>query len=167
MPAPIVVFCVGNPSRGDDALGPDIHGRLVQWLEKGGPDGAVELIEDFQLQIEHALDLAGRQLAIFVDAGVQTPAPFVFRPLAASTVNTHSTHALPPESVLQVAAQTGIPVPPAFVLCVRGESFGLGEALTPQAAGHAEAAFQLLVEVLAVPVDALRRAQARAAAATN
>ena len=37
-----------------------------------------ELLEDFQLQIEHALDLAGRRLALFIDAGTGTPAPFAF-----------------------------------------------------------------------------------------
>lgn len=149
--APVIVFCIGNPSRGDDALGPYVHGQLENWLKSAGLDATVELIEDFQLQIEHALDLAGRQLAIFVDAGAETPAPLVFRPLAASTVVSHSTHALPPESVLQVARQTGIELPPAYVLCVRGESFALGEPLSPAANVHAAAALALLQRLLAAP----------------
>lgn len=153
--APVVVFCIGNPSRGDDALGPHIHGQLGNWLKSAGLDATVELIEDFQLQIEHALDLAGRQLAIFVDAGVETPVPLVFRPLAASTVVSHSTHALPPESVLQVALQMGVPLPPAYVLCVRGESFALGEPLSPAAREYADAALALLQEVLQAPESAL------------
>ncbi len=145
---PVVVFCIGNPSRGDDALGPHIHGQLGNWLKTAGLDASVELIEDFQLQIEHALDLAGRQLAIFVDAGVGIPAPVVFRPLVASTVASHSTHALPPESVLQVALQMGVPLPPAYVLCVRGESFALGESLSPAARSSAAAALGLLQDLL-------------------
>lgn len=152
--APVVVFCIGNPSRGDDALGPHIHGQLENWLKSAGLDATVELIEDFQLQIEHALDLAGRQLAIFVDAGVETPAPVVFCRLAASTVATHSTHALPPESVLQVALQMGMPLPPAYVLCVRGESFALGEPLSPAARTSAAMAMQLLKNVLEAPESA-------------
>lgn len=155
-PAPVVVFCIGNPSRGDDALGPHIHGQLENWLKTAGLDATVELIEDFQLQIEHALDLAGRQLAVFVDAGVGIPAPVLFRPLAASTVATHSTHALLPESVLQVALQMGVPLPPAYVLGVRGESFALGEPLSPAASEHAAAALALLQEVLAGPEAAAR-----------
>ena len=36
MSAPVVVFAVGNPSRGDDAIGPVICGRLAEWLENEG-----------------------------------------------------------------------------------------------------------------------------------
>ncbi len=59
----VVVFAVGNPSRGDDALGP----LLMAWLEQQARPG-VQLVGDFQLQIEHALDLEGHPLALFIDA---------------------------------------------------------------------------------------------------
>ncbi len=146
MIAPVVIFFVGNPSRGDDALGPELCGRLAVWLENTGLSDEVELIEDFQLQIEHALDLTGRRLALFVDAGVQTPGPFIFRAIEASTATSHTTHALSPEAVLQVAQQVGQGemMPPAFVLCVRGESFELGTALTSPASAAADAALEFL-----------------------
>ncbi len=153
MSAPIVVFAVGNPSRGDDAIGPELCGRLEKWLENAGLSDRVELIEDFQLQIEHALDLQGRALAIFVDAGEGTPAPFDFREIFPSTAVAHTTHALSPQAVLQVFLQTeGHEPPPAFVICVRGESFELGDALSPAALGHVEAAFEQLQFVLRQPL---------------
>ena len=145
MSAAVVVFAVGNPSRGDDAIGPLLCGRLARWLENEGLAGGFELIEDFQLQIEHALDLQGRELALFIDAGTGTPAPCTFRRITPATGIAHSTHALPPEAVLHVFRQTeGGKPPPAFVLCVRGEEFGLGEPLTAVAAAHADAAWALL-----------------------
>ncbi len=134
MTAPLVVFAVGNPSRGDDAIGPVLCGQLEKWLETENLGEQVELVEDFQLNVEHALDLHGRQLALFIDAGENTPAPFEFRPIFRSTVPSHSTHALPPEAVLQVYWQMeGQEPPPAYVLCVRGESFELGAPLTDAA----------------------------------
>lgn len=148
MSAPLVVFAVGNPSRGDDAIGPTLCGRLEQWLENQGLDGVVELVEDFQLQIEHALDLAGRQLALFIDAGSNTPAPYAFGRIAAAAGVAHTTHALPPEAVLQVFVQTeGRAPPPAYVLCVRGECFELGEVLSDPAAEYLEQAFELLTRL--------------------
>ncbi|MBL8418686.1 MAG: homospermidine synthase, partial [Dechloromonas sp.] len=96
MTAPLVVFAVGNPSRGDDAIGPVICGRLAKWLENENLVDQVELIEDFQLNIEHALDLQGRELALFIDAGENTPAPFIFARIYPSTATAHTTHALPP-----------------------------------------------------------------------
>lgn len=145
MTAPLVIFAVGNPSRGDDAIGPLLCARLADWLDDEGLIGEVELIEDFQLNIEHVLDLPGRQLALFIDAGERTPAPFTFRRIAAVPGLAHSTHALPPESVLQVYRQTeGCAAPPAFVLCVRGEEFELGAAPSAAAENHIDAAFGLL-----------------------
>lgn len=148
MSAPVVIFAVGNPSRGDDAIGPECCGQLEKWLKNEKLDGRFELIEDFQLQIEHALDLQGRQLALFIDAGHNTPAPFIFRRIFPSTAIAHTTHALSPEAVLQVYRQTaGSEPPPAFVLCVRGEGFELGEPLTPGASHNLKAAFQTLQQL--------------------
>lgn len=145
MTAPLVVFAVGNPSRGDDAIGPVLCGQLANWLENEGLAERVDLIEDFQLNIEHALDLQGRELALFIDAGQDTPAPFIFARIHLSTATAHTTHALPPEAVLQVYRRMeGKEPPPAFVLGVRGEKFDLGEPLTAAAGSHAAAAFELL-----------------------
>ena len=152
MTAPLVVFAVGNPSRGDDAIGPVICGRLAKWLENEKLVDRVELIEDFQLNIEHALDLRNRELALFIDAGEKTPAPFVFEQIYPSTATSHTTHALPPQAVLQVYRQMeGREPPPAFVLCVRGEGFELGADMTPAAQGGIEAAMNLLERLVRKP----------------
>ena len=146
MSAPVVVFAVGNPCRGDDAIGPELCGRLEKWLKNEGLEDQVELIEDFQLQIEHVLDLQGRHLALFIDAGENTPAPYTFKQIVPATGIAHTTHELPPEAVLQVYLQTeGCEPPPSFVLCVSGEKFELGEPLTATASSHVEAAFTLLM----------------------
>jgi len=162
MMAPVVVFAVGNPSRGDDAIGPELLGRLAAWLDTEGLTERVDLIEDFQLNIEHALDLAGRELALFIDAGENTPAPYVFERIFPSAIPTHSTHALPPQAVLQVYRQTeGKEPPPSFVLCVRGERFDLGEGLTPEALGGGVKAVDLLKRLTRNPdVDSWGRVTA-------
>ena len=152
MTAPLVVFAVGNPSRGDDAIGPVICNRLAEWLENEGLSDQVELIEDFQLNIEHALDLQGRELALFIDAGENTPAPFIFAQIYPLTATGHTTHALPPEAVLQVYRQMeGKEPPPSFVLCVRGEGFELGAELTPAALAGIDAAMALLDRLIRKP----------------
>lgn len=152
MSAPLVVFAVGNPSRGDDAIGPVICGRLAKWLENENLADQVELIEDFQLNIEHALDLQGRELALFIDAGENTPAPFIFAKIYPSTATGHTTHALSPEAVLQVYRQMeSKEPPPSFVLCVRGEGFELGAELTPAALSGIDAAMPLLERLVRKP----------------
>ena len=149
MRAPIVVFAVGNPSRGDDAIGPELCARLEKWLAREGLSQRVELVEDFQLNIEHALDLVGREQALFIDAGENTTAPYIYEPIFPAAIPSHSTHALPPQAVLQVFRQTeGREPPPSFVLCVRGECFELGEGLSPEALGRVNEAMSLLERLI-------------------
>jgi hydrogenase maturation protease len=132
----LVVFGWGNDARGDDALGVLLLRRIAA---RGLPD--VETIEDYQLQIEHALDLQGFDAALFVDAISDAPAALAFRETAPGAAPTPTTHALSPEAVLDVYVRiTARAPPPAFVLAMRGELFGLGESLSPAGAAALEAA---------------------------
>jgi hypothetical protein len=64
----------------------------------------------------------------------------------------HTTHQLPPAAVLQVYALTETsPAPPAFTLCIRGEGFELGEALSPAAEQNLESALAFLQTLLPTP----------------
>ncbi len=160
--AGVVVLGCGNPSRGDDALGCE----LLQRLERLVADEAlpVECVLGFQLQIEHALDIAGRQLVLFVDASVSAEAPFRFGPVAAQAERAPTTHALSPGGVLEVLERVqGQVAPPAFVLAVRGTAFELGEGLSPAAAANLEVAWQLLQQLVRTPSPAAWRARAEAA----
>lgn len=153
--APVVILACGNPSRGDDALGPLLLDRLQEWLDAAGLAEGFELIADFQWQIEHALDLVGRRLALFIDAGMQTPAPLRFGAVPAIDAAIPGTHALSPAAVLAVLPRIAQPAPPAFVLCVAGECFELGEGLSTAASSHAGHAFELLQALCRSPrIDA-------------
>ena len=105
----LVIFAWGNPSRGDDALGPLLAERLQQLPVVR--DGAVTLVEDFQLQVEHAMDLGGRDLALFVDAASGLDSPFVFSPMTPRLQPTHSTHAIAPESVPSIFSMSAFDTP--------------------------------------------------------
>lgn len=136
MTAPLLIFGWGNPSRGDDALGP----LLVERIEALNLPG-VECLTDFQLQVEHALDLQDRRRILFVDASYSAAAPFAVSRLAPARDESFSTHAISPESVMQVYADLhDDEPPPCELLAIRGESFELGEALSPPAAAHLETA---------------------------
>ncbi|MBA3034280.1 MAG: hydrogenase maturation protease [Gammaproteobacteria bacterium] len=136
MTAPILIFGWGNPSRGDDALGP----LFIERIESLGLPG-VECLTDFQLQVENALDIQGRQCILFVDASFSAAAPFSTSLLAPAHDASFSTHAITPEAVMQVYVDLyGAAPPPCHLLAIRGESFELGAGLSPAAACHLEAA---------------------------
>jgi hydrogenase maturation protease len=134
--APILIFGWGNPSRGDDALGP----LFIERIEALGLAG-VECQTDFQLQVEHALDLENRSRILFVDASLEAPAPYRHSRLFAARDASFTTHAMTPEAVMQVYAELhDAAPPPCTLLAIRGERFELGEPVSPVAAAHLEAA---------------------------
>lgn len=145
---PVLVFATGNESRGDDALGP----LLVRSLQLELDFTQVEVLEDFQLQVEHTLDLMGRSLILFVDAGQRTVAPFTFYEAKPSPLQAHTTHAVAPESLLGGYQQVhGYQPAPAFILCVSGESFELGEPLSKAAHDHLKQALAWVRSLIANP----------------
>ena len=81
----------------------------------------------------------------------------------------HTTHALSPEAVLDVYARSlQRPPPPAFTLCVRGETFELGEGLSAAACDRLEEAWRFAERLMASPsLDAWRGAAAPSSLATR
>ncbi|PTV95480.1 hydrogenase maturation protease [Rhodobacter aestuarii] len=143
----VVIFAWGNETRGDDGLGPRMAARIAAsgWTH-------ITLIEDFQLQVEHALDLVGQDFVLFIDAGRGTPGPYVFARTAPHRIMTHTSHGVGPESVLEAYRQVmNDDPPPSFVLCLRGENFDLEERLSPEALSNLADAWGFLIPLLSSP----------------
>ena len=161
MVAPVLIFAVGNESRGDDALGPLLLRQLESWLVAKGCAEQFELLEEFQLQVEHAMDMKDRQLVLFIDAGMNTRTPLRFYRAQLNETPVLYSHALEPEALLKVYTQFYEETPPAvFILCICGESFELGESLSTRAVDHLalslEFSKQLLQQAHAADWDNVR-----------
>ena len=143
----VVVLGWGNVTRTDDALGPLLMERVQRAQLQH-----VTVVEDFQLQIEHALDLQGHGLALFADAGFRSPAPFTFFQTAPRAGMAFSSHRLAPEAVLDIYERVmGETPPPAFVLSVAGEDFSVGGSLSAAASQRLELASDFLLQLLRFP----------------
>ena len=133
MAAPLLVFAVGNESRGDDALAP----LLVRQLQAEGISDHVEVIEDYQLQVEHATDLFGRKAVLFVDADMACDAPYHLSKITAARDDSYTSHAMTPSALLHTYRQVyGSEAPASFLLRIRGYGFELGERLSDEAASN-------------------------------
>ena len=162
----LLIIAVGNPSRGDDALGTLFLERLAEGRELLHNQDEIELLTDFQLQIEHAVDLENRALALFVDASVACHSPFQFTRLQPVEDAGYTSHALSPAAVLCVYGQINAdPPPPAFQLAIRGECFELGEPLSAAAEVNLASALEFAGQLLKQPVvkiwDRLAQADGR------
>ena len=162
----LLIIAVGNPSRGDDALGTLFLERLAEGRALLHNQDEIELLTDFQLQIEHAVDLENRALALFVDASVACHSPFQFTRLQPVEDAGYTSHALSPAAVLCVYGQINAdPPPPAFQLAIRGECFELGEPLSAAAEVNLASALEFAGQLLKQPVveiwDRLAQADGR------
>jgi hydrogenase maturation protease len=106
----------------------------------------VALLTDFQLQIEHTIDLQGRKRVIFIDASLTASPPYEFDPVLPEQDLSYTTHAMSPAALLSVYQQIHQQAPPStYILSIRGYAFGLGEPLSAQARSHLQAAFEFLM----------------------
>ena len=111
--------------------------------------GGVDLLTDYQLQIEHAVDLEHRQLVIFVDASVSSPEPYGYQELQAERDESYTTHAMSPAAVLDVYRQISHCDPPqTFLLAIRGYEFELGQDISEQARVNLQHAFEFITKTV-------------------
>ena len=131
---PVLIFTWGNPSRGDDALGTEVYDQL----QKQDLDN-VDLLTDFQLQIEHTIDLEKRERVLFIDASVSAAEPFEFYRLKPVKDDSYTTHAMSPESLLAPYEKVNSKAPPpAYMLSIRGYTFDLGLPVSEEAGSNLE-----------------------------
>lgn len=152
MTAPLLVFGWGNASRGDDAIGPLCVERL---RAATSADARVECLDDHQLQVEHALDLIGRERVLFVDASRDARAPFEATALTAARDASLSSHALSPQALMQVYAELhGHAAPPCTMLAIRTARFELGEPPSAAALDNLDAALRWALAWIGDPATA-------------
>lgn len=135
-PASCLLLAWGNRSRGDDALGPLLLDRIQHWLEQQLPAYRqfVVCVEDQQLQIEHVLDLQGRQAVLFIDAAIGLSEPFETTAINPCRDSSFSSHALSPQALLQAYQDVlGTSPPSCQLLGLRAGQFSLDSAPSPRA----------------------------------
>jgi hydrogenase maturation protease len=156
MVKPVLLFGYGNLSRGDDALGP----LLLEFVESHFDLTYIELLTDFQLQIEHALDLEHRSLVLFIDASVADIDSFTFTELIPSNEIGYTTHAMSPEALMRVYQSIKqSTLPNCFMLAIKGNRFELGEEISDSAGRNLAKACRFVGLLLNEPtVEYWRRA---------
>lgn len=128
-PVRVVVFAWGNDGRSDDGLGPRAAASIEAWDLPG-----VRVVASSQLQPEHALDLEGAELALFVDAAAGMGRAYALSELAPAAGRRMFSHSMSPPELLALHAELhGGAALPSFLLAIRGTVFGMGLDLSMQA----------------------------------
>ena len=137
---PLLIFGYGNPGRGDDGLGP----AFLDGVERLDLP-QVECQTDMQLQVEHVMDMQGRNMVLFVDADASCDSPFRFSEISAEKDDSYTSHAMTPQALLHAYTNVfGQQSPAGFLLRIRGERFELGDELSAVARSNLDKALEQL-----------------------
>lgn len=143
-PGETLVIGYGNPGRVDDGLGP----AIAEAVERAALPG-VRTLAAFQLQVEHAAEIALAARVVFADAWAGPGPECSLRRLLPRRSQSFSTHLVAPEAVLALASDVFAWQGPAYLLAVRGEVFdSFGEGLSPAGERALERAAALLIPAL-------------------
>jgi hydrogenase maturation protease len=136
----VLVIGVGSELRTDDAAGR----RVADAVERLAPAG-VEVRSVHQLTPELAVELAGRELVVVVDADVDVEAVSCRTVTGSGEQTGAMTHHLDPGALLGLASLFGPPPGQVTLVSVPVHDLGLGTELSAATAAAAELA---VVEVL-------------------
>ena len=125
--ARILILGYGNPLRGDDGLG----WRAAEALSNDFAEG-MEIRTCHQLLPEVAEPVSRADTIFFIDAARDgEPGELRCTPLNPEKAAARFTHQLSPAGILSLSDELYGRVPKAFLLSICGESFELGEKLSP------------------------------------
>jgi hydrogenase maturation protease len=147
--ADVVVVGIGNRLRGDDGAGPEIADRL-----RGRVGGGVIVVEH-DGDPAGLLDLLSRaRVAVLVDAACTGAAPGTCTHVDASTdpvpaaVGVASTHGVGLAEAVELGRALGRLPAALDVVCVEGESYGIGDGLSRAVAAAVDPAADAVLAVL-------------------
>ena len=137
----ILVLGYGNPGRQDDGLGP----AVAAGIDRLGLSN-ITAYDNYQLNIEDALEVAEHDVVWFVDAAKAGPSPYDVRDLSPAPTIEFTSHIVAPEAILAIARQFYGKTPRAFLLAIRGYQFEFVEELTEGAADNLRIALNMLTD---------------------
>ncbi len=137
----VLVIGYGNTVRSDDAIG----WRAAEALLKAGVPPDVTVITLHQLDAELAGEAAAADVVVFIDASRDgEPGEVRCARVAAQPSNILFSHQLTPSALMAIVRTLYLVSPEAFEVTMTGESFEVGESLSPVC----EAALPSLVETV-------------------
>jgi hydrogenase maturation protease len=135
----ILVLGYGNPGRQDDGLGPAAAAAMD---ELGWPN--LTAFDNYQLNIEDALEVAAHDVVWFIDASKTAPSPYEVHDVVPALTIDFTSHLVRPETVLAIARQCYGRAARAYLLAIRGYDFAFVEELTGMATENLRAATSML-----------------------
>ncbi|MFO8030130.1 MAG: hydrogenase maturation protease [Cyclonatronaceae bacterium] len=147
----MLIYGYGNPGRQDDGLGKALVELAEEWVQKEGLEN-ISLDVGYQLFVEDVTLIEDKDLIIFVDASMdECIADFDLAAVEADDKATFTMHQVSPGFILALYETLYGPVPPAYLLQIRGYEWEMEESLSPGAQENLGKAWKELRQILRDP----------------
>jgi hydrogenase maturation protease len=146
----ILIYGYGNPGRQDDGLGNAFIQRLEKWAEQEQLEG-FEFDSNYQLNIEDAANIAGKDLVVFVDASEEQIDDFILTPVNSTTEVSFTTHAASPGYIVNLCRELYNEIPATYLLHIKGYEWEFKEGLSAGANNNLEKSLEDLKDKLKNP----------------
>jgi len=128
----LLVIACGNSLRGDDGAGLLLAERLVTGWRAAGLSVQHVAVQQLTPELAESIAADGVAAVVFVDTAVgQTERGIAVQQVSANDGTPSLGHHLDPTLLLLYAQHLYAQQPPAWLVTIPGEAFGLGEELSP------------------------------------
>lgn len=143
----ILVYGYGNPGREDDGLGIELVKKLEHWSKQVGIQG-IEFDSNYQLNIEDAEIISGKDVVIFADASTEDIDEFILTEVTGESEATFTTHAASPGYIVQLCTELFGKCPRVYLLHIKGYNWEFQEKISNQAEKNLQKAFEFMKNYL-------------------
>lgn len=143
----VLIYGYGNPGRNDDGLGIAFTGLIQEWIE-GRQIGHVETDCNYQLNIEDAMQIAGYDVVLFVDATKEEIEGHALSEVFPQADATFTTHSASPQYILYLCQQMYGSCPRTWLLHLKGYEWEFTEQLSTRALDNLQSAFTFITKEL-------------------
>jgi hydrogenase maturation protease len=150
----ILIYGYGNPGRQDDGLGNHFVEMAKEWAAEQGLKN-IMFDSNYQLNIEDAAEITGKDIVIFVDASLEEIDDFVLDEITPDAKVEFSMHAVSASYVVHLCKEIYPECPAAWLLHIKGYEWEFREGLTEQALDNCQKAFEYLKPILQNPQQLL------------
>lgn len=126
----ILIYAYGNPGRQDDGLGNRFVEKIGEWIRKENLPN-IDRESNYQLNIEDAETISGKDIVIFVDASDEDIEDFRLSEVTPSEGRPEfTTHAASPSFILTLCRRLFNKYPRTYLLQIRGYKWEFMEGLS-------------------------------------
>jgi len=143
----ILVYGYGNPGREDDGLGIELVKKLEAWSKQSGLQG-IEFDSNYQLNIEDAEIISGKDVVIFADASTEEIDEFILTEVTGESEATFTTHAASPGYIVKLCTELFGKCPRVYLLHIKGYKWEFQERISYEAEHNLKGAYEFMKNYL-------------------